>query len=214
MLAKGVREGNIIYLEDATGSQLESVFGNERSHKGQLFNWTKKNRSNVYIYYAGHGVPGEDDDAYLVPTDAEKETVQLTGYPLSILYDNLRKLPAKSITVILEACFSGSSQAGLVVSRTSAIVVKPRVPEAPGRVTVITAGSAGQVASWEKDGSHSLFTKYFLLGLSGKGDERPFGNGDGNVSYAELEKYLEDTTTYFARRYWGNDQLASFRVGM
>ena len=31
------------------------------------------------------------------------------------------------------------------------------------------------------------------------------------MSYAELEKYLEDTTTYFARRYYGHDQQASFR---
>lgn len=34
----GVREGNIIYLKDATGAQLTEVFGNEKNHKAQLFN--------------------------------------------------------------------------------------------------------------------------------------------------------------------------------
>jgi hypothetical protein len=38
---KGVREGNIINFKDATSAQLVSVFGSEKNHKGQLFNWTK-----------------------------------------------------------------------------------------------------------------------------------------------------------------------------
>ena len=63
--AKGIKEGNIIYLKDATGSQLASVFGNDKSFKGKLFNYIKPKKSNVYIYYAGHGAPGEEGDAYL-----------------------------------------------------------------------------------------------------------------------------------------------------
>ena len=54
MKAKGVKEGNTI-TKDATGAQLLGVFGNEKSHKGKLFNYIKPNKSNVYIYYAGHG---------------------------------------------------------------------------------------------------------------------------------------------------------------
>jgi hypothetical protein len=64
------------------------------------------------------------------------------------------------------------------------------------------------VASWEKDDSHSLFTKYFLLGMGGAADKSPHGNGDGKVAYAELGKYLDDTMTYYARRYYGRDQNA------
>ena len=113
MKAKGIKEGNKIYLKDATGAQLLSVFGNDKSYKGKLFNYIKPNKSNVYIYYAGHGAPGEEGDAYLVPTDTDAQTVQFTGYQLSTLYSNLGKLPAKSVTVILEACFSGGSQSCL-----------------------------------------------------------------------------------------------------
>ena len=97
--AKGIKEGNIIYLKDATGAQLLSIFGNEKSHKGKLFNYIKPNKSNVYVYYAGHGAPGEEGDAYLVPTDTDSQTIEFTGYPLSTLYSNLGKLPAKSMPV-------------------------------------------------------------------------------------------------------------------
>jgi hypothetical protein len=207
--AKGIREGNIIFLKDATGSQMVSVFGNERSHKGQLFNWTKPNISNVYVYYAGHGAPaGDNSSAFLVPTDSNSATIELTGYPLATLYKNLNKLPAKSITVILESCFSGTSQNGNVISRTSGILITPKVPSAPKNITVISAGRANQIASWEQDDSHSLFTKYFLKGMSGEADVAPYGDGDGKVNYDELGKYLEGTMTYYARRYYGRDQNA------
>ncbi|MBT3493060.1 MAG: hypothetical protein HN461_12310 [Rhodospirillaceae bacterium] len=206
---KGLREGNIIFLKDATSAQIESMFGNERSHKGQLFNWVKANISNIYVYYAGHGAPASDgSSAYLVPADATASSIELTGYPLVTLYENLKKIPAKSITLVLESCFSGASQGGYVISRTSGILVTPKIPRAPRNITVISAGKADQVASWEQDDSHSLFTKYFLLGMEGAADKAPHGNGDGKVAYGELSKYLDGTMTYYARRYYGRDQNA------
>ena len=207
--SKGLREGNVIFLKDATSAQIESVFGNERSHKGQLFNWTKANKSNIYVYYAGHGAPASDGgSAFLVPADATASSIELTGYPLASLYENLKKIPAKSITLVLESCFSGASQGGYVINRTSGILVTAKIPRAPRNITIISAGKADQVASWEKDDSHSLFTKYFLLGMGGEADKSPHGNGDGKVAYAELGKYLDGTMTYYARRYYGRDQHA------
>ena len=46
----GIQEDNIIFLKDATGSQLISIFGNQNSHKGKLFNWILPNKSNVHIF--------------------------------------------------------------------------------------------------------------------------------------------------------------------
>jgi hypothetical protein len=206
---KGVREGNIIFLKDATGSQLINVFGNDRSHRGQLYNWIKPQSSNVYIYYAGHGAPaGDYGSAFLVPADSSSATLELTGYPLATLFKNLNKLPAKSITVILESCFSGTSHNGNLVNRAAGIQVLPKMMTSPGKVTVISAGRADQIASWEPDDSQSLFTKYFLKGMDGEADERPYGDGDGEVSYEELGKYLDGTMTYYARRYFGRNQNA------
>ena len=211
--AKGLREGNIIFLRDATSAQMTGVFGSQSSHKGKLFNWTKKGISNVYVYYAGHGAPaGKEGSAFLVPSDVSSDSIELTGYPLKRLYANLEKLPAKSVTVILESCFSGAAQGGYVINKTSGILISPKIPRAPGKLTVISAGAADQIASWEEDNSNSLFTKYFLTGLGGFADIAPHGDNNDEVSYAELEKYLEATTTYFARRYYGRDQLAQFVV--
>ena len=178
-----------------------------------MFNWVRPNKSKVYIYYAGHGAPAsKDGSAYLVPSDAKSQTVEFSGYPLKNLYRNIGKLRARSVTVILEACFSGSSQAGGLLPRSSGITVVAIAPKVPANVKVISAGSADQMASWEKDESQSLFTKYFLLAMSGEGDKKPYGNGDGKVDDRELKKYLDDSMTYYARRYYGRDQTAQIVV--
>ena len=214
MTALGVREGNIIDLRDATQADLVAVFGSERSHKGKLFNWVLAGVSRVHVYFAGHGAPaGTDGTPYLVPVDADAATVELNGYPLDLLYRNLSKIPARSVKVVLEACFSGASQAGSVIPRASGIFVKPKPQSVPRNVTVIAAGGAAQIASWEQDSSHGLFTKYYLLGLSGEADKSPHGNGDGSVSLQELDAYLNGTLTYYARRYYGRDQNAQIVVG-
>ena len=86
------------------------------------------------------------------------------------------------------------------------------MPSTPKKITVISAGAANQVATWEEDESQSLFTKYFLKGMSGEGDKKPYGNGDGKVDDRELKKYLDDTMTYYARRYFLRNQTAQIVV--
>lgn len=212
--ALGIREGNVIFLKDATVAQMTGVFGSDKDHRGQLYDWVKSGRSRVFIYYAGHGAPGgQGGGAYLVPADADAARIALLGYPLKLLYGNLGKLPAENVTVVLEACFSGVSQGGTVVTSASPIHLEVRTPDLPPKVTVISAGAANQIASWEQDGSSGLFTKYFLLGMSGEADKAPNGNGDGLASLDELDRYLKETVTYYARRYYGRDQNAQIHMG-
>jgi hypothetical protein len=86
------------------------------------------------------------------------------------------------------------------------------MPVTPKKITVISAGTANQVATWEEDETQSLFTKYFLKGMSGEGDRKPYGNGNAKVSLKELKKYLDGNMTYYARRYYGRTQTAQIVV--
>ncbi|MDC1375871.1 hypothetical protein N8311_02095, partial [bacterium] len=88
-------------------------------------------------------------------------------------------------------------------------IIAPKKTMIPANVKVIAAGSERQMASWEEDSSHSLFTKYFLKAMSGEGDS----NKDGKVTDAELKEYLSDTMTYYARRYYGRDQKVQIHNG-
>ncbi|MBT3967412.1 MAG: caspase family protein, partial [Gammaproteobacteria bacterium] len=207
----GVREGNMIQLKDATQAQMNRLFGTQQYPQGQLYDWVKPGQSRVYLYFSGHGAPGEQEHNYLVPADADGARLALNGFPLEQLYQNLSQLKARSVTVVLEACFSGLSQESKVVTHASPIFVRQRPTAVPENITLIAAGSAEQIASWEQDRSHGLFTKYYLKAMSGEADQSPIGNGDGEVSLDEVKQYLQETMTYWARRYYGREQVVQIQ---
>ena len=112
---------------------------------------------------------------------------------------------------MLEACFSGNSPGGSIFAKASGIYIQPKIPQPARKINVISAGGSDQMASWERDQSHGLFTKFYLTGLSGAADKAPTGNEDGRVSDQELQAYLKETMSYYARRYYGRDQVAQFK---
>jgi uncharacterized caspase-like protein len=206
----GYREGNIIDLRDATKAQLETVFGVANNHKGRLHDWVRADKSDVVVFYSGHGVPGLDDRrGYLLPVDADPDFVAINGYPVDLLFANLAQISARSITVFIDACFSGDTPEGLLIRATSGISVTPKLPAAGVKLTVLTAGQGDQMASWDEQEKHGLFTHYLLEGLRGAADGEGYGNGDGQVTLAEVKAYLDDEMTYQARRRFHRTQQAS-----
>ncbi len=206
----GYRDGNIIDLRDATQAELMSTFGNRDSHKGKLWRFVRKGRSHVTVFYSGHGVPGlEDKRGYLLPVNADPDTPEINGYPLDLLYENLGLLEAKSVTIYLDACFSGESDRGMLIRSASPVYVQTSMPAAAQGMTVLTAASADQVASWDEQNRHGFFTLHLLQALQGAADKAPFGNGDGSVTVAETRAYLDEEMTYAAQRRLGRVQNAS-----
>ncbi|MBM3565417.1 MAG: caspase family protein, partial [Alphaproteobacteria bacterium] len=121
----GFRDGNVIVLKDATKGQLDGTFGTQGNPRGRLANWVRAGESDVVVFYSGHGVPGaRDRRGYLLPVDADAETAETAGYPIDVLYENLGKAGARSVTVYLDACFSGDSQAGMLIRSASPVFVK------------------------------------------------------------------------------------------
>ncbi len=206
--ALGYREGNIIRLRDATQAQLVSAFGTKEDYKGKLHNWMRPGKSDVFVFYSGHGVPGlSDGKGYLLPVDADPATATLNGYSLDTLYANLAKLPARSLTVMIDACFSGGSAGGAIVRSASPVRIRSTNPvRLLPKAIVLTASAPEEVASWDDKARLGLFTRHILEGLSGAADKDDFGNGDGTVTLAELGKFLKEEVTYQARRRYGRAQ--------
>ncbi len=55
----------------------------------------------------------------------------LAPYPLEVLYANLQKLKARSVLVLLDACFSGTSHGGSLVPAGSNALVTRGAPPPP-----------------------------------------------------------------------------------
>lgn len=194
----GYDPANIIYLENATKAQLEAVFGNATDFHGKLWRLLDPGRSDVTVYYSGHGVPGSGQ-AFLLPVDADPNTPQINGYAVGQLYENLSKLDAKQVTVFLDACFSGQSVNGSL-TRTSAIGITPKFAQAAPSLSILTAAAADQVAVWDEETQHGMFTRYLLDALYGAADTDEFGKADGRVTLAEAKSYLDRNMTRAARR--------------
>jgi hypothetical protein len=205
----GLTENNVINLRDVTRADMEAVFGNDRTPKGKLWQWVRPHKSDVFIFYSGHGVPGlKDGREYLWPVDGNLNTPEISGYPLELLYKNLDQIEARSVTVFIDACFSGESSHGTLIRGASGVRVMPK-KIAESTFTVISATSQGQVASWDDESGHGLFTKYLLDALKGAADEKPYGNGDGRVTLNKIKNYLDSEMTYAARRRYGREQQAT-----
>ncbi|MDC3080032.1 caspase family protein [Rhodospirillaceae bacterium] len=208
----GYRPGNVIDLRDASKAKLEDAFGTKENHKGRLYDYVRADESDVIVFYSGHGVPGMSDKrGYLLAVDANPNRAELTGYPVDILLKNLAKVPAKSMMVFIDACFSGDSPKGMLVRATSGLTVKITAPKkASDNMIVITAAEGDQFASWDEDAKHGLFTKYLLEALNGAADRHAkTGNKDGKVTLGEVKAYLDREMTYQARRRFSRDQHAT-----
>ena len=206
---RGFDPQNIIELTDATQGEMTRTFGSASSHEGQLYYFLPDRlggASEVVVFYSGHGVPGTDGKAYLATADADVGTAHLTAYPLAQLYTTLGKRPATSVTVYLDACFSGGSQGGALPTSASPIYRSAELPAGVAdEMTVLTAASDNELASWDEDARLGMFTHHLLDALHGAGD----GDGDGTVTAREAKRYLDLNLTRAVGRAYMRPQTAS-----
>lgn len=200
----GYREGNILFYPNATQADFNAIFGSTTEHRGKLFNYVKPKESDVFIYYSGHGAPDlSNGEGYFVPVDCDPSVVALNGYGLNTFYQNLSKVPFKSLNVVIDACFSGNSDNGMLIKNASPVVVKPKNKVLQHEdATVFTSASNEQVSSWYPQKKHSLFTYYFLKGIQGAANT----NKNKSLSLQEMQIYIDENVVYMARRLHNREQ--------
>lgn len=182
----GIPENNIIYVEDAS---LTDMKYNVEALKQRTSNMGKA--CEVICYYAGHGIPDmTNKTAYLLPIDSYG-TDTSTGYSLEEFYKTLSELNAKSVTVILDACFSGAKREGdmLVAARGVAIKVKDTKPK--GNLIVFSAAQGDETAYPYNKQKHGLFTYYFLRKLQETGGDATLGEIADYVKSEVSQKSIE-----------------------
>ena len=165
----------------------------------------------MFIYYSGHGAPGLDDkQGYILPSNVRADDAQINGYSLSLLSNNLSKLPARTITLVVDACFSGLGEQGQIISDASPLGISVKDP-----ILTISKGNSffasrgDQISSWLPEQKHGLFTYYFLRGVRGDADS----NSDEIITAGELKTYLDENVPYRVRRLTGRKQDPVINLG-
>ena len=174
----GLPATNVHLVKDATLNNMK-----------REINWLKqvsdayKGTARIIVYYAGHGIPDESTrNAYLLPVDGFGTDIT-TGYSLQSLYATLGALQAKSITVFLDACFSGSMRDGGMMASARGVAIKAKNNVPTGNMVVFSAASGEETAYPYKEKRHGLFTYYLLKKLQ---------MSKGNMSLGDLQNYVAD----------------------
>lgn len=172
----GVSENHIRYIANAGYNDIRKAV-----------NWLRQGleayggEGNVIFYYAGHGIPDEaQKTAYLLPTDGIGSDVG-SAYSLEKLYQALGDMPAKSIIVFLDACFSGTKRDGGMMASARGVAIKTKTEEPKGKMVVFSAAQGDETAYPYKSQQHGMFTYYLL---------RKLQETKGDVTLGELADYI------------------------
>ena len=173
----GIPETNILFLLDATSGQINQMLG-----KLNLIAKYSQEQSELFFYYAGHGLPDEiTKEPYIIPVDVSGKDVTL-GIKLADIYTKLTEYPCKRVTVFLDACFSGGGRSeGLLATR--GVKITPKSNQLEGNLIVFSSCSEEQSSLPFKDKEHGFFTYYLLKKLQ---------ESKGDITYEDLSNYLID----------------------
>ena len=163
--------------------------------------------SDVIVFYAGHGtfkMEGERAVHYLVSYEADPNNP--AGYPLDAFYQSLSQLAAKSVTVFMDACFSGTDREAQEIIKGARSLALPEMKFPKSSVPVLASSTSNQISSSYDPGRHGLFTYYLLKGLRGAADGADSSRRNGAITLSELEAYTKEYVSRTAREELGRSQ--------
>lgn len=195
----GIPEKNVIFLLDATTGQM-----NQGISKINLIIKNTQGKSEIFVYYAGHGLPDEQTkEAYIMPVDVSGKNAN-EGIPLKMMYSKLTEFPSKRITVFIDACFSGGARnQGLMAAR--GVKVKPKEGLLNGNIVVFSASSGEQSSLPLKDKYHGIFTYYLLKKIQ---------ETKGDINYDELSNSINENVSLQSVLINDKEQSPQINVGI
>ena len=188
--AFGVKKQNINLLinENAT------VVKTDKALSLWLKSKVKKNRSDLIIFFAGHGLASTDGkELYLLPQDGNPDRLERTALSRTDLFREIIELNPKSVTMFLDTCYSGVSrdEQMLLASARPIRIVADEQDGIPDNFTIFSASKLDQISSGLKEAKHGIFSYYLMKGLEGNADS----NQDNKITNGELLAYMDENVS-------------------
>ena len=208
----GYSPDNVLTLRDARRADMVRLFGRRGDVRGELQRRMKSNPdAQLMVYFSGHASStGLGLNNHLLPVDAVIGREDESAYSLSVLYDNLRELDARTTQLFLEASFNADRSTVIEAPNIAErrVNVAPIVPVRG--LAVFTASTGDQKPLLDPETGIGLFTRYLISGLAGAADQRPIGNGDRIIDSVELYVHLAGNVRLAARKTLGLRQNPTF----
>jgi hypothetical protein len=166
--ALGVRPENIklIVNREATRTSIQKAL------KLWLPIVVTKRRSDVYFFFAGHGLASANGfERYLLPYDAEIALLDDSALVLEDIIGTVSRARPRSAVFFLDTCYSGETRTGQVlVARARGIRIAAKTLNTPKNFIIFSAAGNDQVATFLPEAKHGLFSYYLMKSLEGRAD--------------------------------------------
>lgn len=160
----------------------------------------------VVITFSGHG----SDDHYILTHDADPDDLASTSIHLQQLVDLFAKIPARTVLLVLDCCFSGGAGARVFHGSPTTRAVRSvedalRAIAHEGRI-ILAACDPNQEAIEDVKYGHGLLTWFLLEGLRGAPDVVQ----GGRIPFYTLLQYVSERVNDEAATV-GHDQRPAMR---
>ncbi len=148
----------------------------------------KPNKSDIYIYFAGHGLASQDGTKmYLLPYDGRPRLLENTALLRDELFKDIKQANPRSVTVFLDTCYSGVTRNEEMLIAGRPIVIKAKEQAIPDGFTLFSAASNEQISRPLEEAKHGMFSYFLMKGMEGDAD----ANKDNKITARELHAYVE-----------------------
>ena len=159
------------------------------SIKDWISRMSKINESDVFIFFAGHGMTSiKNNEMYIIPYDSSPRLLEDTAISKNRLLDELTNLKPKTVTIFLDTCFSGSTRENDALLAARPVSIVPKNLIIPDNFLIFSAASFDEIAIPLDEVKHGIFSYYLMKGMEGHADK----NEDNKISSGELNSYIQE----------------------
>jgi hypothetical protein len=149
---------------------------------------SKRDKTDVYIFFAGHGLASDNGEKmYLLPYDGSPELLDDTAILRDRLFSDIASANPRSVTVFLDTCYSGTTRGTDMLIASRPIAIKALKQSVPDNFTVMTAARGDQTAKPLEEAKHGMFSYFLMKGMEGEADK----NQDNKITAGELHQYVQ-----------------------
>ena len=186
-LKLGIASSNIKELVNDRADRIDIT----RAIKSWLLKRTVTDKTDVYVFFAGHGLATDDGkDVYLLPYDGVPDLLEDSAIKRKELFADIQATKPRSVTVFLDTCYSGGTrnEEETLVASLRPILITAKEQSVPANFTVLSAAKGNQTSQSLEEVKHGLFSYYTMLGMEGGAD----ANNDNKITASELHAFIKD----------------------
>ena len=146
-----------------------------------------ENKSEVFVFYAGHGLRDEQGESYILPNNTRVRLLKDTAIAMQEIIDIVDNFQPASATFFMDSCYGGIGRGNIQLTDARPIMLVEKNIKLPDNFTLFTATENNQWATGIQEVQHGVFSYFVMKGLEGAANS----DNDNKITYAELYDYLQ-----------------------